>query len=310
VRPITDTKTRDYRTKLLTRRVRAIMRAFNKNPNYLSVTPNITWDDSFIPPELYDDLETELASLDAKESQRVQKEKEREKEKAKESQKRKMEEQMAKEKAKAKQNDKGKAKETAQDEDDTEKPKRKWTRKSSESSLFDVIRDNGIPADETEPPEATQDDKAKAKETAQDKEIPDDTENLKRKWTRKTSESSITGGNEDGTPADEAEPPAKRIKSKKTVDDIAVPPPCRQCTMSEIECEPNGWCAACKSCRRKKQTCSLSKARCRPTNSKVIEPDDRSSIDSEDEDVVDVVMVNLSATTINGFISDDPKVCL
>ena len=80
MKPITDTITRDHRTKLLTRRVRAIMRAFNKNPNYLSVTPNIVWDDSFIPPELYDDLETELASLDAKESQQMQKEKARESE--------------------------------------------------------------------------------------------------------------------------------------------------------------------------------------------------------------------------------------
>ena len=85
---MTDAITCERRTKLLTRRVRAIMRAFNKNPKYLSgVTPNITWDESFVPPDLYVNLESELASLDVKEPQQVQKEK------AKESQRRKMEEQ-------------------------------------------------------------------------------------------------------------------------------------------------------------------------------------------------------------------------
>jgi hypothetical protein len=121
------------------------MRAFNKNPNYLSVTPDITWDDSFVPSELYDDIETELANLeDAKESQKKKK---------------KEEGQMAaKEKAKATQIDNGKGKETsAQDEenpDDTENPKRKKTQKTSESSLFgDIDEDGGTSADEAaEPP--------------------------------------------------------------------------------------------------------------------------------------------------------------
>lgn len=199
MKPITDAITRDHRTKLLTRRVRAIMRAFNKNPNYISLTPDITWDDSFIPPELYDDLETEPASPDAEESQQVQKEKEREKEKPKESKRLKMEVQMIKGKVKAMQNDKG-----------------------------------------------------KAKETAQDKGKPDDIENRKRKWTRtrKTPESNPAFGNtssdnEDGTLDDEAEPPAKRVMRKKSIDGVGVipvPPPCRRCTLSKIECKPK-WLA-------------------------------------------------------------------
>ena len=78
---MTDSVTRDHRSKLLTRRVRAIIRAFNKNPKYLSdEKPNITWDELFIPPELYVNLKRELESLDVKESQQVQKRKENGKE--------------------------------------------------------------------------------------------------------------------------------------------------------------------------------------------------------------------------------------
>ena len=114
---MTDAITRERRTKLLTPRVRAIMRAFNKNAKYLSdATPNITWDDSFIPPDLYVNLHSKLASLDAKESQQSQKE--REKEKAREDQRQNME----KQKANVAQNDNRKAKETPQDLDDAENP--------------------------------------------------------------------------------------------------------------------------------------------------------------------------------------------
>jgi hypothetical protein len=120
------------------------MRAFNKNPNYLSVTPDITWDDSFIPPELYDDIKTKLTNLeDAKE---IQKKEEEEGPLASE------------EKAKATQIDEGKAKETAaQDEenpDNTENPKKKRTRENSESNLFGDIEDGGTSAHEAteEPP--------------------------------------------------------------------------------------------------------------------------------------------------------------
>ena len=134
---MTDSVTRDYRSKLLTRRVRAIIRAFNKNPKYLSdEKPNITWDELFIPPELYVNLKRELESLDA---QQVQKRKESKKEKegkkekmqekekgeelekkerekkARESQRRKVEEQIAKEKARVAQSDKDKAKNTSQE---------------------------------------------------------------------------------------------------------------------------------------------------------------------------------------------------
>ena len=66
-----DTIALDHRSKLITQRVRTIMLAFFANRNYFSETPNITWDDSFVPPELYADLETELASIDAKKSQQV-----------------------------------------------------------------------------------------------------------------------------------------------------------------------------------------------------------------------------------------------
>lgn len=220
MKPITDAITRDHRTKLLTRRVRAIMRAFNKNPNYISLTPDITWDDSFIPPELYDDLETEPASLDAEESQQVQKEKEREKEKPKESKRLKMEVQMIKGKVKAMQNDKG-----------------------------------------------------KAKETAQDKGKPDDIENRKRKWTRtrKTPESNPafgnTSDNEDGTLDDEAEPPAKRDMRKKSIDGVGVipvPPPCRRCTLSKIECKPK-W-LACSLPKPSKISTAMQSFQCPPTS--------------------------------------------
>ena len=147
---MTDAITREHRTQLLTRRVRAVMRAFNKNPKYLSgAIPNISWDDSFIPPELYENLQTELASLVAKENQQVQKEKEREREnekerenkKARENQRRKMEEQMA---------------------NDTEKPKKKLARKTCEPSLFGSTTGNnkdGIPSDEAEPTGVSQNDK-------------------------------------------------------------------------------------------------------------------------------------------------------
>ena len=47
------------------------MREFNKNGRSLSEIPNIIWDDSFVPPELYDDLDTEMGSLDTKEGQHI-----------------------------------------------------------------------------------------------------------------------------------------------------------------------------------------------------------------------------------------------
>ena len=128
------------RSKLITQRVRTIMLAFFVNRNYFSESPNITWDDSFVPPELYVNLETELASIDAKKSQQVLKEK------VGKSQREKMEEQMAKEKTKPTQEDKGKAKDTEQDKknpDDTENPKRKRTRRTSENSVvFNITGDN------------------------------------------------------------------------------------------------------------------------------------------------------------------------
>ena len=200
----------------------------------------------------------------------------------------------------------------------------------------------------------TQNDKGKAKETAQDKENPDDTE-TKRKWTQKTSENSlfdITSDNEDGTSADEAEPPAKRVRRKKSIDDVGIipaPPPCHQCTVLQIECEPNGWSAACKNCRKVRQTCSLSTAlpndkgkanetadddekvddtekpntqRLRKTRTSIytltksILDDDRSSIEDEDVDQLDetptkpIPKKKVSTTAIDGFIPNDPNVRL
>jgi hypothetical protein len=185
------------------------MRAFNNNPNYLSETPNITWDSSFVPPNLYDDLGTDLGSLDTKDGLQVQKEM------AGESQKLKMEEQMSRESANTMQNIKG-----------------------------------------------------KAKETVQDKGNPDKTENFKRKWTGKTSESDlpvvidITSDNEDATSSEESVPLARRIEYMESIDNVGNTqiPTCRRCIISEMECIPNGWHAACKNCRKARQTCSLSKA--------------------------------------------------
>ena len=276
---IIDAITLDHRTKLLTRRVRAIMRAFNKHRNYLSETPNITWDDSFIPPELYDDFEIEPENLEEKASEKLEK-------------------QMSKEKAKVTQNNKGKTKEAAQDNDNTENLKRKWTQKTSECSLVVVLDDS-----------------------------------------------------EDGTSSDEDEPPAKRVKRKKSIEEVGinpVPPPCRQCTSSRIKCKPNGWRAACKNCRKARQTCSLSKAlrndkgkaketakvnempddtekhrtqRLRETNTSIYSPtksimDDRSTED-EDVDQLDEVPAmaspnkkKVSTMTMDGFNPNDPKVCL
>lgn len=284
--PITDRITLDHRTKLLTRRIRAVLRAFNKNSNYLSETPNITWDDAFIPRELYDDLETELESLDGKESQRVQK-----KEKASE----RMVEQISIKKPKVTQNDKRKTKEIAQDTNDSENLKRKWTRNTSESNLVLDIADDS----------------------------------------------------EDDTSSDEDNPPAKRLKRKSSVDDVGIipVPPCRQCTSSQKECKPNGWNAACQNCRKARRTCSLSKAlrnekgkaketaednekpnhtespktqRLREIHTSIYAPTkyilDNRSIEDEDVDQLDEVPASptkkVSTTTNNGLIPYDPKVCL
>ena len=147
-----DTTTLDRRVKLLTRRVHTVMLTFFANRNYFSEKPNITWDNSFVPPELYDDLETKLASIDAKESQQVQKEK------VGESQGKNKEEQIAKEKDKSMQKDKGKAKDTEQDKENpdvAEYPKRKWMQKTSESSVVIGITsddEDDASADVAEPP--------------------------------------------------------------------------------------------------------------------------------------------------------------
>ena len=264
------------------------MREFNKNEKYLSETPNIVWDDSFVPPELYDDLESEMGSLDTKEGQKVEGN-------SRESQRVKIEEQMAKEKANTLKNDKG-----------------------------------------------------KAKNTAQDNASPDETEYPKRHLVI-----DITSDNEDTTSSDESEPLAKRINRKESIDNVGifpVPPPCLRCTISKIECEPNGWHSACKTCRKARQTCSLSKAlpndkgkaketaeddekhdntekhktqRLREIHTSIYALTksilaDKSLI--EDEDFVDQLDEDLakpspkkkkvSMMTMDGFISNDPKVCL
>jgi hypothetical protein len=247
VNPITDTITLDHRTKFLTRRVRAVMRAFNKNRNYFSDTPNITWDDSFVPHELYEDPETELESLDGKESQRVQKE------------------------------------------------KHKASGRMESSLMFDIADDS-----------------------------------------------------EGETSADEDEPPAKRFKRKNSIDDVGIIPipPCQQCTSSQKECKPNGWSAACKNCRKARQTCSLSKAlrddkgKAKETAEDNEKPDDTEksktqrlrlreihpyagtksilhhrSIEDEDVDQLDEVPAKaspkkkVSTTTNDSFIPYNPKVC-
>jgi hypothetical protein len=112
-------------------------------------------------------------------------------------------------------------------------------------------------------------------EETDDTEKTDDTgKNLKRKWTRKTSASSSSYKQDDAS-ADEADPPAKQVKRKKLIDDVGVipVPPCQQCAKSKKECIPNGWSAACKSCRKSKMTCSLAKARNRGPKSNAITGD-------------------------------------
>ena len=266
---MTDSVTRDYRSKLLTRRVRAIIRAFNKNPKYLGdEKPNITWDELFIPPELYVNLKRELESIDAKESQQMQKRKENEKEKekmqekekgkelekkerekkARESQRQKMEEQIAKEKARVAQSDKKKAKNTSQEKKNpnkTESSIPKWTVKTSGCIYIPSDDETDNPVGVAKPPDSD------------DAEEIDNTEKTpKRKWTRKTSESSASYD----TSADEAqaEPPAKRAKFEKSIDDI---PPCQRCTQLKKDCITNGFPAACESCRKAKSACNLSRGR-------------------------------------------------
>jgi hypothetical protein len=233
------------------------MRAFNKNPNYLSGTPNITWDDSFIPPELYDDFEKiESASLDAKESQQVQKEEEKEWEKDKEKKWEKIEEQVT-----ATQN-KGKMKETAQEKDDPENLKRKWTGKTVASSLvFD-----------------------------------------------------ISGDNEDGTSADEAEPPAKRVKRKKSIDNVGitpVPPPWKAKETAEDNEKPDD------TEKPKAQDLREIRTSLYALTKSIL--DDRSSSEDEDEEVDQLDEVpakpspkkkKISTTTKDGFIPNVPKVRL
>ena len=288
---MTDSVTRDYRSKLLTRRVRAIIRAFNKNPKYLSdEKPNITWDELFIPPELYVNLKRELESIDAKESQQVQKRKENEKEKegkkekmqekekgkelekkeqekkARESQRQKMEDQIAKEKARVAQSDKKKAKNTSQEKKNpnkTESSIPKWTVKTSGCIYIPSDDETDNPVGVAKPPDSTKNYKRNTRDTTQDKEDSDDAEEIdntektpKRKWTRTTSESSASYD----TSADEAqaEPPAKRAKFEKSIDDI---PPCQRCTQLKKDCITNGFPAACESCRKAKSACNLSRGR-------------------------------------------------
>ena len=330
---MTDSITRDHRSKLLTRRVRAIIRAFKKNPKYLSdEKPNITWDELFIPPELYVNLKRELESLDVKESQQVQKRKENGKEdggkegevqekekgkklekkerkkKARESQRQKMEQQIAKEKAKVAQSDKKKAN-TSQDKEnpyETENSLPKRTVKTPECIYISSDDETDIPADVAKPPDATKNYKRDARDTTQDKEGSNDTEktndteetdnntekNLKRKWTRKTSESTDSYIDSSADEA-QAEPLSKRVnKCKKSIDDV---PPCQRCTQLKKECIPNGFPAACKKCRRDKKTCNLAKRRnirsekphtTTPSrNKKSIGEHQSSTEDDEDDDI-------------------------
>ena len=345
---MTDSVTREHRSKLLTRRVRAVMRAFNKNPKYISdAKPNITWDDSFIPPELYVNLKSELESLDAKESQQEKKEKEKEgkkekmqekkkekelekkelEKKARESQWQKMVEQITKNKANAAQSVKERTKKNpSQDKENpngTENSIPKWTEKTSRSSLpFYIPSDDesDIPADVAKPPDATKNYKRNEKDAAQDKEDSDDAEKTdnntekktKRKWNRKTSE-SVSASYDTSTDEAQAEPPAKRAKIKKPIDEI---PPCGPCTLLKKECISKGFPAACESCYKAKKRCNLSRgANRRPKETQTTTPlrkdkksiaeldlslyrssteDEEHDVDQLDPDIPNIVTIDLS----------------
>jgi hypothetical protein len=218
---MTDAITREHRTKLLSRRVRAVMRVVYKTPSYLKEkTPNISWDETFIPTELYTNLAAELASFDAKESQQVQKEKKkerenekgRENEEAKESQRRMIEEQRAKEKAKVTNNDKGKANEIPRDLGGAERPRGSWMRKNSVFGT-DSGDEDSIIADVGEPSEAMQN---------ESKDILGITdhggaERPRRSWMRKNSVFGTDGGDEDSVVADVGEPSGAMQNESKDI---------------------------------------------------------------------------------------------
>ena len=234
VKPINEA-IRLARTALLTRRVRVVMRAFNRNRRYgINVPPCIEWDDTFVPPDLYPDLSTVQEPGDTEVTA----------DKGKGGEERR-EEPMAV--------DKGKGRERPGDEREEQLP-----------PVVDKGKGKERPTDWI----ATAQKKART-------DGPDDATKQRPKKKRKVvSPETIENSEDEWIPVAAGPPPpapgrrppaAKPVRNKRKpttipMVDVGSPPPCTRCVLYKVTCRHNGWKAACQVCSEARQKCSLSKA--------------------------------------------------
>lgn len=277
------------RAELLTRRVRACVRAFSRNRRWTTDSvPNIIWDANFAPPDLYQDLEAQLAALPEEEEQgsdksqeqleqkkmeaakvaeaeRRQREIERQKQaeqKAKvaeeETRQREMRRQREAEQAEMEKRRESEAEERARQEAEQEMEREKEKHQQPEAN---AIESPGV--NEDMKPTAKAKGKGKAKQIEGDEDTPGAGEGSKKRRrvikSKETVDDSDLEGEVSGQPPVTVKiPPPKR--TRREIFTATLPPlPCERCVETKRECKPRGWHTACEACSKSRQTCTHAK---------------------------------------------------
>lgn len=232
------------RTGLLTRRVRVVMRAFSATRSYAKdVPPQIVWDDSFIPPDLYPFLPL-VPEVPGDE-----------------------EEGMNKEKEKGSWGDrrgttnKGKGKKRAAEE----------TQGKGKGRALEAMQALPATVERNAPEPLTH---SAAPTTAPTLHDAVQTKPKPRKKRKIVSPETVENSDEEGNAATVTIPPpaptrrapttkparTKRQPATVTMANVGSPPPCMRCVMYNKQCVHNGWKAACRTCVAARQKCSLARA--------------------------------------------------
>ena len=237
-----------------------------------------------VPPELYGDLEAELACLpderdtknDKEIEEREKKEKEEREQRAREQielerQRELKEREKEREMEKAREREKQKEREREEKERERQKEKAREIRKGKEREQVEQGR-QGVDKPRTDTgkgkkPAAIQNETAETSVV-----IPKKRRRIQSKATVDDSDEYVDD-QDDSLPTNPA-PVAKRVKlpddnpptnpapvakrNKRQYDTL--PPPCDRCVISKQECPINGWRTACDRCHQLRQNCNHSKA--------------------------------------------------
>jgi hypothetical protein len=248
-----DDSIRRARTRLLTRRVRAVLQAFNQHRSYTTrAPPGIQWDEDFIPPDLYpESVPQALGEVEEGKGAGIGETGDVDKRKGKE-----------------RAVDKGKGKERAAGERGSLPDKGKA--KARELATTSITTSSTIKMEPSPPSAAATKIRASKKRKNISPEMVEDSDDLgkkKRKVSSPENDSDYEGHPAPGRrlPAIKSRPPTKSRSRNRAVTipigDLIPPPPCSRCLIRQQTCVPVGWKAACQACSKARQGCEHSKAK-------------------------------------------------